>query len=71
MALYIDIFFQICEGLKEVHSNLQYHKDIKPENIFLKGDSNANLVIKIGDFGIVREFAGAGTLRTKNGDGTH
>ena len=28
-------------------------------------------MVKIGDFGIVREFFGAGTIRTKNEGGTH
>ena len=70
MALYIKLFLQICAGLKEVHEKLHYHKDIKPENIFLKGENLDSLVVKIGDFGIVREFSGAPTLRTKNGDGT-
>ena len=43
---------------------------MKPENIFLSGEGIDSLVVKIGDFGIVREFFGAGTIRTKNGDGT-
>ena len=41
--------FQICDGLAAIHSQGVIHRDIKPDNILLKGD-----VIKIADFGLGR-----------------
>ena len=46
------IILGICQGLKEIHNNNIIHRDIKPENIFL----NADLTIKIGDFGLSKEL---------------
>ena len=46
------IILGICQGLKEIHNNNLIHRDIKPENIFL----NADLTIKIGDFGLSKEL---------------
>ena len=47
----LDIFLQICLGLKEVHSHNIIHRDLKPDNVFI----SENLKIKIGDFGISKE----------------
>ena len=46
------IIKQICEGIKEIHNKNIIHRDIKPENIFM----NDNMEIKIGDFGISKQF---------------
>jgi len=46
--LAIDILRQVLDGLKCLHSHNMAHLDIKPDNIFVKGD-----VYKIGDFGHV------------------
>ena len=46
------IIKQLCEGIKEIHSKNIIHRDIKPENIFM----NDNMEIKIGDFGISKQF---------------
>ena len=47
-----NIIKQICIGLKEIHNKNIIHRDIKPENIFL----NENNDIKIGDFGISKQY---------------
>jgi len=47
-----EYMIQICEGLHYLHQNRILHRDIKAQNIFL----DANLNIKIGDLGLVREF---------------
>ncbi|MDL2228169.1 protein kinase [Odoribacter sp. OttesenSCG-928-L07] len=47
----INIFGQICTGLKFLHSNHFYHCDIAPKNIFIKG-SKGNFQIIIGDLGV-------------------
>ena len=46
------IIKQICLGIKEIHEKNIIHRDIKPENIFM----NEKLEIKIGDFGISKNF---------------
>ena len=46
------IIKQICEGIKEIHNKNIIHRDIKLENIFM----NDNMEIKIGDFGISKQF---------------
>lgn len=45
----LDITFQICLGLKFLHSNHITHRDIKPPNILLKDH-----YFKIGDFGCAK-----------------
>lgn len=50
-----EYLIQICEGLAYLHANRILHRDIKAQNIFL----DANLNIKIGDLGLVREFGPA------------
>lgn len=42
------ICLQLCEVLKKLHSLGYYHRDIKLDNIFIKGKS-----ILLGDFGLV------------------
>lgn len=43
----MNLFRQIVEGIKAVHSCNLIHRDIKPQNIFL----DETFSIKIGDFG--------------------
>ena len=47
-----NIIRQICVGIREIHRMKIAHRDLKPENIFI----NANMNIKIGDFGISRQL---------------
>ena len=46
------IIQQICIGIKEIHNKNIIHREIKPENIFI----NEKKEIKIGDFGISKQF---------------
>jgi serine/threonine protein kinase len=48
------ILRQILEGLTYIHNAGIAHRDLKLENCFV----DANDVIKIGDFGMQKEFAG-------------
>lgn len=45
----LELFEQICVGIVHAHSNGIIHRDIKPDNIFLRGDKGPAV---IGDFGI-------------------
>jgi len=49
----IHVFRDIAEGLKDLHSKGVMHRDVKPENIFLKlHPETGRLQAKIGDFGL-------------------
>ena len=48
----INIIKHLCIGIKEIHDNNIIHRNLKPENIFI----NKNMNIKIGDFGISKQF---------------
>ncbi|XP_024120060.1 serine/threonine-protein kinase Nek5 isoform X3 [Oryzias melastigma] len=47
----LDLFVQICLGLKHIHDKKVLHRDIKSQNIFL---SDGGMKAKLGDFGIAR-----------------
>lgn len=51
-----DFFFswliQICFGLQFIHKKNILHRDLKTQNIFLTSQN----LIKIGDFGISKEW---------------
>jgi len=44
------VFYQIVNGLRQIHSLGILHRDVKPDNIFLM----RNGLIKIGDFSLSR-----------------
>ena len=48
----MNIFIQLLLGVQHMHENKVFHRDIKPDNIFLGYEGK----IKIGDFGISRIF---------------
>ncbi|KAF9275296.1 hypothetical protein BGZ68_010894 [Mortierella alpina] len=45
------MIFQILRGLHHMHSKGIMHRDMKPENLLVTGDT-----VKIGDFGLAREL---------------
>ena len=58
----VNIIFQICFGLKEIHEHNIIHRDLKPENIFINKENE----IKIGDFGISRQLYSTMNATTNN-----
>lgn len=53
------IFDQMVRGLRAAHARGMVHRDVKPGNIFLlEGDDGRDLV-KLLDFGLVKDAAGA------------
>ena len=59
----IDLFTQICEGVKYIHDKQIIHRDLKPNNIFLTKDNK----IKIGDFGLAKTLAFQNQAKTNVG----
>lgn len=45
--------FQILNGLHHMHGSRYFHRDLKPDNILIKGAQT----LKIADFGFAREFS--------------
>ena len=57
----VQLGIQSLHGLQYVHGAGIVHRDIKPENILLKQQNGqGQLVPKIADFGLAREFSKAG-----------
>jgi len=55
-----NIICQICTGIGEIHNKNIIHRDLNLKNIFM----NDNMIIKIGDFGISKQFNSSYTLKT-------
>lgn len=53
----VEVALQVLDGLAFLHAKGIAHRDIKSDNVFLMGGSQAQA--KIGDFGLAREGAGA------------
>ena len=47
------IIYQIASGLKALHKNKYYHRDLRPENILLRNKNDKFIEIAICDFGSV------------------
>lgn len=59
----MEIFRQLLEGVRYIHSEDVLHRDLKPRNIFLQwllqkaDDRPTRFQVKIGDFGLARKEA--------------
>ena len=53
----INILKQICCGLNYLNSKNIIHRDIKPDNIFIKFNNiDNNNIVKLGDFGLCKKY---------------
>ncbi len=50
------IMAQILSAIAFVHSHLVIHRDIKPQNIFVRFPTEDHILIKVGDFGLSKAY---------------
>ncbi|MFC4004659.1 PASTA domain-containing protein [Prauserella oleivorans] len=62
VPLALTIAEQVLSALGAAHSAGLVHRDVKPENVLIgRGGASSGGVVKVGDFGLVRAVASAGT----------
>ncbi|MBS2023415.1 MAG: protein kinase [Deltaproteobacteria bacterium] len=63
------ILLQFCEALEAAHSHKIYHRDIKPDNVYLIVHKGRKNFVKVVDFGIAKLTGegGASTGQTQTG----
>ena len=54
----IEIAIQLCGALEALHGQSIVHRDLKPENVFLVGGADGYPIVKLLDFGLVKDLYG-------------
>jgi serine/threonine-protein kinase len=62
-ARVIHFLRQACRALGEVHARGLIHRDVKPANLFVTRRCNAHDVLKVLDFGLVKQLVEVGSAR--------
>jgi serine/threonine protein kinase len=70
LELALDIFIQVCDGVLYAHRKGLLHRDLKPSNIMLVKLPNGKFLVKVVDFGLVKQtqFDRSTQSLTKVGD---
>ncbi|MES6501163.1 serine/threonine-protein kinase, partial [Cutibacterium acnes] len=56
----LDIFLDVCEALSYAHEHGVLHRDLKPGNILITGESGQRRA-KVADFGVIRALPSVGS----------
>jgi hypothetical protein len=63
----LEIVDQILAGLEHAHQNDVLHRDLKPGNVMLAGESSERVVVKLLDFGLAKLTSGDDSPLTQAG----
>lgn len=66
-ARVVSILAQACAALDEAHQRGLVHRDIKPSNLMVSDQAGARDVLKVLDFGLVKQIRGPSTDLTQEG----
>jgi Protein kinase domain len=63
-SLAVAMILDACEGLAEAHARGLVHRDIKPSNLFLARELDGTEIVKVIDFGVVKNQLDTKSLTT-------